>query len=323
MENKNSQKNDDYLLDAFSNAVVSASEKVSPAVVHINVINNLKPGMNPKNKQGTGSGFVLSSEGKILTNFHVIANAKNIFVNLPDGRNFEASLIGKDPYTDIAILQIPATKLEYLKFGNSEILKVGQLVIAIGNPFGFQYTVTTGVVSALGRTLRSLSGRLINNVIQTDAAINPGSSGGPLVNSRGEVIGINTAIIKSAQGICFAVASNTAKYVTEKLISEGKVRRGIIGIVGQFYHIPTKIKESNNIHNKSGVLIQNIENKANINNSELYKGDVIIGFNEHKILNIDDLHRFLDESTIGKKVSLNILRSGELINISVIPGEID
>ncbi len=323
MINKNSQESNDYLLDAFSNAVVSASEKVSPSVVHINVLNNLKPGMDPKSKQGTGSGFILSSKGYIVTNFHVIANAKNIFVNLPDGRNFEATVIGKDPYTDIAILQTPTTELEYLKFGDSEILKVGQLVIAIGNPYGFQYTVTTGVVSALGRTLRSLSGRLINNVIQTDAAINPGSSGGPLVNSRGEVIGINTAIIKSAQGICFAVASNTAKYVTDKLVSEGKVRRGIIGIAGQFYHIPTKIKENNNIQNKSGVIVQNIENKENINNSELYKGDIIIGFNEHRVLNIDDLHRLLDESTIGEKITLNILRSGKLETITVIPGEID
>lgn len=323
MKNKNSQENGDYLLDAFSNAVVYASEKVSPAVVHINVLNNLKPGMDPKNKRGTGSGFVLSSRGYIVTNFHVIANAKNIFVNLPDGQNFEASVIGKDPYTDIAILQISAKELEYLNFGNSEILKVGQLVIAIGNPYGFQYTVTTGVVSALGRTLRSQSGRLINNVIQTDAAINPGSSGGPLVNSHGEVIGINTAIIKSAQGICFAVASNTAKYVTDKLILEGKVRRGIIGIAGQFYHIPTKIKENNNIQSKTGVIVQNIENKANINNSELFKGDIIIGFNKHQVLNIDDLHRLLDESTIGENIILDILRSGKLTTISVIPGEIN
>ncbi|MBI9038587.1 MAG: trypsin-like peptidase domain-containing protein [Bacteroidales bacterium] len=315
-------ENNDYLLDAFSNAVVSASEKVSPAVVHINVINNVKSGMHPKNNHGTGSGFILSSKGYIVTNFHVIANAKNIFVNLPDGRKFEASIIGKDPYTDIAIIQIPATELEYLNFGNSEILKVGQLVIAIGNPYGFQYTVTTGVVSALGRSLRSQSGRLINNVIQTDAAINPGSSGGPLVNSRGEVIGINTAIIKSAQGICFAVASNTAKYVIEKLISDGKVRRGFIGIAGQLYHIPSKIKDLNNIENKSGVLVQNIEAKTNIKNSELLKGDIIIGLNNNKILNIDDLHKFLDESSIGKTISLIILRAGKVETINVIPGEI-
>ena len=323
MENLNSQENSDYLLDAFSNAVVSASEKVSPAVVHINVLNKMKQGMDAKNKKGTGSGFIISSEGYIVTNFHVIANAKNIFVNLPDGRNFEAKVIGEDPYTDIAILQIQATKLEYLKFGNSEILKVGQLVIAIGNPFGFQYTVTTGVVSALGRSLRSQSGRLINNVIQTDAAINPGSSGGPLVNSRGEVIGINTAIIKSAQGICFAVASNTAKFVTDKLISDGKVRRGFIGIVGQLYHIPPKNKDLNNIENRSGVLVQNIETNTNINNSELLRGDIIISLNNNSILNIDDLHKFLDESSIGKTVSLMILRAGKVRTIDVIPGEIN
>ena len=219
------------------------------------------------------------------------------------------------------MLQISADNLSTVNFGNSEALQVGQIAIAIGNPYGFQYSLTAGVVSALGRTLRSESGRLIDDVIQTDAALNPGNSGGPLVNSQGQVIGVNTAVILPAQGICFAVASNLVQYVVGKLIIEGKVRRGYIGIAGQMIRLNQKVVNYHRLNVASGVLIQNIENDIPAYNAELRQGDVIVGFNEEKIATIDDLHRLLNEESIGQKIELHVLRNRRKERIRVIPAE--
>lgn len=270
---------------------------------------------------GGGSGFIISSDGFIITNSHVVKGAEATEVVLPDGRQFSAQLIGDDPATDIAVLQIDANNLRSLQFGNSDQLQVGQLAVAIGNPYGFQYSVTAGVVSALGRTLRSENGRLIDDVIQTDAALNPGNSGGPLVNSSGEVIGVNTAVILPAQGICFAVASNVVAFVAGKLIMNGKVKRGYIGIAGQMIRLSPRTISFHQLEVKSGVLVQGIEPDGPSYNSELEVGDLIIGFNDHHVHSIDDLHKQLDEYSIGKRCFLHVLRNGSKKKLLVIPAE--
>lgn len=315
---------DDALLDAYSQTVVKVARKVSDAVVQIKVD-------KPKGRRrragrsqpyGTGSGFIISTDGYIVTNSHVVNGAQKIQVNLQDGRQFTANLIGDDPATDIAVVQIRAENLSTVTFGNSEALQVGQIAIAIGNPYGFQYSLTAGVVSALGRTLRSESGRLIDDVIQTDAALNPGNSGGPLVNSRGEVIGVNTAVILPAQGICFAVASNLVQYVVGKLIIEGKVRRGYIGIAGQMIRLNAKVASYHKLEVRSGVLVQNIEADSPAYNAELRQGDVIVALNNKKIASIDDLHRLLNEESIGQKLELQVLRNRRKERVRVIPAEL-
>jgi S1-C subfamily serine protease len=314
---------DAHLLDAYSQAVVQAAERVSPSVVHLKVFkkNIATRNRNYRSEAGSGSGFIISSEGFIVTNSHVVHNSQKIEVNLPDGRTFGADLIGNDPATDVALLRIHAEKLPSVKFGNSQLLKVGQLAIAIGNPYGFEYTVTAGVISALGRSLRSGNGRLIDNVIQTDAALNPGNSGGPLVNSRGEIIGINTAVILPAQGICFAVAANTAEYVVSELISKGRVRRGYLGIAGQQVNLPKNILKQYQLNHQSGVLVQQVEADAPVYNREIRAGDVIVSFDGQAVNGIDDLHRLLTEESIGSKISLEVLRQNQKITITVIPGE--
>lgn len=318
------EANDTALLDAYSQTVIRAAESVSPSVVHITV---KKKGaalrVRSKERQsGSGSGFIISTEGFIVTNSHVVHGMDEIFVALPDGRNFKAELVGADPSTDLAVVRIYAPDLKAVTLGDSAKLKVGQLAIAIGNPYGFQYTVTAGVVGALGRSLRSSTGRLIDNVIQTDAALNPGNSGGPLVNSHGEVIGINTAIILPAQGICFAVASNTAKYVIGKLLTEGKVRRGFLGIGGQVVKLHQRVMSFNKLNIQSGILVQTIEPNSPASQYELLKGDVIIGFDQKPVANIDDLHRVLDEKTIGVEKTMAVLRVGKLTELRIVPSEL-
>lgn len=310
---------DAAILDAYSRAVIGASEKVSPSVVHIKVY---KKASSRRQQGGSGSGFIISPEGFIVTNNHVVSGASKIEVDLPDGRNFTASLIGADASTDLAVVRIYADKLPYVRFGNSERLRVGQLVVAIGNPFGFEYTVTAGVVSALSRSLRSSTGRLIDNVIQTDAALNPGNSGGPLVNTAGDVVGINTAIILPAQGICFAVASNTAEYVTSKLITQGRIRRGYLGIAGQVINLPLRVINYNRLSVKSGILVHSVEKEGGAQNAEVQNGDIIVGFDGHAISNINDLYRLLDEQTIGRQATLEVLRKGIKKSIPVVPGEL-
>ena len=330
-ENKNEQEaktgNGDFeLLDNYSKTVVSVAEKVSDAVVQIKV--NKRSSRNRLRRRGrpspygAGSGFIISSDGFIVTNSHVVNGANKIQVVLQDGREFVAKLIGDDPATDIAVIQISADNLSAISFGDSDNLRVGQIAIAIGNPYGFQYSLTAGVVSALGRSLRSESGRLIDDVIQTDAALNPGNSGGPLVNSAGQVIGVNTAVILPAQGICFAVTSNLAAYVVGKLIMEGKVKRAYIGISGQMIRFNPRTRGRLKLKSRSGVLVQNIEVDGPTYNSELKKGDIIIGMEDKEVNSIDDLHRFLDADTIGKTVKLDVIRKGSKVRIKVITAEL-
>jgi S1-C subfamily serine protease len=321
---KENRASDSFLLDAYSKTVISACEIVNPAVVHIKVITEGTTGRRRKDEPqaGTGSGFIISPEGYIVTNSHVVSRAKEIEVETQDGLSFIASVVGNDPSTDIAVIRIYADKLIHAKFGDSERLRVGQLVIAIGNPFGFQCTVTTGVVSALGRSLPSIGGRMIDNVIQTDASLNPGNSGGPLVIANGEVVGVNTAIIPAAQGICFAVGSATAEYVAGKLIMHGRVRRGYLGIAGQNLHLPVRVTNYNGLKHASGILIQKVEAHARIDNSMLKVGDVVIGFNGKPVRGISDLHRYLSEETIGKSHELLILRKGVKKMITVTPMEL-
>ncbi len=321
---KETALSDSELLDAYSKTVISACEIVNPSVVHIKVFTDRPAGRRRRDEPqaGTGSGFIISPEGYIVTNSHVVTNAKEITVETQDGQNFSAQVVGNDPFTDIAVIRIYADKLSHVKFGDSETLRVGQLVIAIGNPFGFQCTVTTGVVSALGRSLPSSTGRMIDNVIQTDASLNPGNSGGPLVIANGLVVGVNTAIIPAAQGICFAVGSATADYVAGKLIMQGRVRRAYLGISGQNLQLPVRVTNYNGLKHASGILIQNIESHSGIDNKMLKVNDVVIGFNGKAVRGISDLHRYLNEESIGKSHELLILRKGVKQMIRVTPMEL-
>lgn len=315
---------DRELLDAYSEVVINASDIVSSSVVHIKVRKQTRRrGSREAYTDGTGSGFFISKEGFVLTNNHVIENANQIEVGLEDGRQFSAEIIGSDPFTDIAVIRLYGNDLVAAQFGNSDILKTGQIAIAIGNPLGYQHSITSGVVSALGRSLRSNTGRLIDDVIQTDAALNPGSSGGPLVNSHGEVIGVNTAIIQPAQGICFAVASNTAEYIAGKLMTEGRVRRSYIGIAGQNFILPQRVINYNKLEGQgAGILVHQVQPDGDTYNEEIKPGDVIIGIDARKVTTINDLHRELDDSMIGKEVMLKVLRRGHKMSIKAIPAEL-
>ena len=322
-EKENSMNDFDHL-DSYSKTVVNVVKSISQSVVNIKVkkplAKNQKPGM-PQQSFGTGSGFVIGKDGIILTNNHVINQAKDISVTLPDGTEIIPKIIGTDPATDIAILKIEQMNMIPLEFADSDKLQPGQIAIAIGNPLGFQHTVTSGVVSALGRTLRSQSGRMIDDIIQTDAALNPGSSGGPLMNSAGKVIGVNTAIIKNAQGICFAVSSNLASYIATLLIKNGKVRRAYLGIVGQTVRIPPQIINANKLTKPSGIYVSDIQKQGNAQNDMLQKGDLIIELNGEALGSIDDLHKALTEETIGVHLPLKILRNGNPEIVDVCPSE--
>jgi len=315
---------DEKLLDAYSHAVINVVEKVSPAVVNIDVQRQLR-GVRRNNQpfsqevRGNGSGFIFTPDGYILTNSHVVHDASKIEVTLSDGRSYTAQMIGDDPETDLAAIRINAPNLVAARLGDSQSLRVGQLAIAIGNPYGFQCTVTTGVVSALGRSFRSKSGRLIDNIIQTDAALNPGNSGGPLVTSHGEVIGINTAVIMSAQGICFAVPINTAKMILTQLIKEGKVRRGYVGIGGQNVPLPRRVVLFHELSIESGVLVISTENNSPAQKAGLREGDVIVGLNNQPIASIDDLHKVLTHEQVGVRSRLTILRRTEKLVLDIVP----
>jgi S1-C subfamily serine protease len=270
---------------------------------------------------GSGSGFIFTPDGFVLTNSHVVHGAAEIAVTLPEGRHTTAQLVGDDPDTDLAVIRIHAPNLVPVHLGDSQSILVGQLVVAIGNPFGFQATVTTGVVSALGRSLRAGSGRLIDNVIQTDAALNPGNSGGPLVTTRGEVVGVNSAIILPAQGICFAIAINTAKLVASQLIRFGKVRRSMIGIAGQNVPVPRRVTRFFRLSVESGVLIQSLQSGGPADRAGAKVGDVILGFGEDSIASIDDLQAKLTDQAAGITRRLSVLRGTELQALEVVPAE--
>lgn len=310
-------------LDAYSAAVVGAVEKVSQSVVKIDVHQEaIKTSLRPERRQGgSGSGFVFTPDGFILTNSHVVQNASRIEVTLSDGQLLAGRLIGDDPGTDLAVVRIDAPDLAPVVLGDSQAIKVGQLVIAVGNPFGFQCTVTAGVVSALGRSLRSYTGRLLDNVIQTDAALNPGNSGGPLVNSEGEVIGVNTAMILPAQGICFATAINTAKIIAAQLIKDGRVRRSYIGIAGQTVQLHRRIVRFYDLPAEKGVLIVSVERHSAAERAGLLAGDIIIAFNDQLISGIDNLQSLLAEELIGLKSKISIIRHTEKMTIAIVPSE--
>ncbi len=311
---------DAALLDAYSQAVTGAAEKVSPSVVKIELERDSKRGWRRWNV-GSGSGFIFTADGYIMTNSHVVSGAKKISVMLMDGRRFDAQLIGNDPHTDLAVIRIDAPALSYVNFGDSSKIRVGQVAIAVGNPYGFDYTVTAGVISALGRSMRANSGRLIDNIIQTDAALNPGNSGGPLVDSNGDVIGVNTAVILPAQGICFAIASNTAQYVVSQILKYGKVRRGHLGIAGQNIKLPRPLVLRYNLTVESGVLISGVEDNSPADKAGLQEGDVIIGFDGTAIRGIDDLHKVLTEQKVGLKSSIDVLRNPEKVTVEIVPAE--
>jgi S1-C subfamily serine protease len=315
---------DSRLLDTYSRAVIGAAEKVSPAVVNIDIRQEVGQGPDRRARFETpasGSGFVFTPDGFILTNSHVVHRARVIEVTVSDGSRHAAEIIGDDPDTDLAIIRVNAPNLVPARLGDSQAIRVGQLVIAVGNPYGFQYTVTAGVISALGRSLRSLSGRLIDNVIQTDAALNPGNSGGPLVTSNGDVIGVNTAVISIAQGICFAVAINTAKLIAGQLIKQGRVRRSFIGIGGQDVRLHRRIVRYYGLPIEAGVLIQTVESGSPADRAGLRDGDIIIGFDSHPIAGINDLQRLLTEKQVGAKSTITIIRYTEKIDLEIVPEE--
>src|SRR5499427_2084044 len=268
---------DAALLDAYSRAVVSAAEKVSPSVAKIEVTQTARArNGEPRERHGGGSGFVFTPDGLVLTNSHVVHDASEIEVSLSDGRHFPAHLIGDDPATDLAVIRIDAPNLAAVELGDSQKLRVGQLAIAIGNPYGFQYTVTAGVVSALGRSLRSYSGRLIDDVIQTDASLNPGNSGGPLVTSDGQVVGVNTAMLQLAQGLCFAIGINTAKFVASRLLRDGRIRRSYIGVEAQTVPLHRRLIRFYDLPQETGVVVMSVGNGSPAWKAGLREGDVII-----------------------------------------------
>lgn len=307
--NTRRELHDGVLLDAYSAAVIHAVEEVGPAVVRI------------ETGRGGGSGVVFTPDGFVLTNSHVIASGQPVRVTLPDGRSTTAVTIGTDADTDLAVLRIDVSHLTWAALGDSRGVRPGQVAIAIGNPYGFHHSVTSGVVSALGRSLRSRSGRLMDDVIQTDAALNPGNSGGPLVNTAAEVIGINTAMIMPAQGICFAIASNTVRYVASRLIRDGRIRRSYIGVAGQLTPIPRALARANQLAASSGVVVVSIEPGSPAERAALKEGDVILGFGDSAVTGIDDLHRLLGEDRIGVATPVVVLRGGHRMARTIVPAE--
>jgi S1-C subfamily serine protease len=305
---------DEILIDAYSRAVSAVVETANPAVVHIEVRGNGAPG-------GSGSGFFISPDGYILTNSHVVHGAKELTVFLADGRKLAADLMGDDPDTDLAVIRVSADDLAYLSLGDSDLVRPGQIAIAIGSPMGFQQTVTAGIVSGLGRSLRGASGRLIDNVIQTDAALNPGNSGGPLVNTRGEVIGVNTAIIRPAQGICFAIASNTARWVVAWLIKDGRIRRSYIGLAGQNVPLLRKVVRYHHLKQDAGVLVVGLEPDSPAMRAGLLEGDIVLGFDDALTPAVDALHKLLTRDRVGERAIVTFLRGAELRRHAIIPLE--
>jgi S1-C subfamily serine protease len=318
---------DSVLLDAYSQAVVGAAEKLSPSVVKIDVAQaGRSRSGEPRERQGGGSGFVFTPDGLILTNSHVVHGATRIQVSFADGQRFPARTVGDDPATDLAVVRVDvpnndAANLVAAPLGDSQKLRVGQLAIAIGNPYGFQYTVTAGVVSALGRSLRSYSGRMIDDVIQTDASLNPGNSGGPLVTSDGRVIGVNTATIMGAQGLCFAIGINTAKFVAGRLLQEGKIRRSYIGVEAQTTPLHRRLVRFYNLPHETGVVVISVTDGSPAKKAGLREGDVIVALDGESVAGVDDLHRLLTDARVGVSTKLTVLRWTEKLELQVVPEE--
>src|ERR1051326_396629 len=312
---------DGPLLDAYSQAVVTAAERVSPSVIRIEVHKQAQRHPGRGEGVGSGSGFIISPDGLVLTNSHVVHGAEKIEVILGDGRRPDAALVGEDPETDLAVLRIYAPNLAAAPLGESKHLRVGQLAIAIGNPYGFECTATAGVLSALGRSFRSRTGRLMDNILQTDAALNPGNSGGPLVNSRGEVIGVNTAVILPAQGICFAIAIDTAKYVAGWLIKDGRIRRSYIGVGGQNVPIHRRLVRHFQLAAPTGVLVISVAEGGPAERAGLREGDVIVEFKGQPIPSIDALHKLLTGDQINVESKLKVVRRTQKLSLAVRPAE--
>lgn len=315
---------DKQLLDAYSTTVSGVVKSASQGVVHVKVIKKIRVPQTQKviEQPAAGSGFAISSDGYIVTNSHVIEDTTSIRVSYAEGHESDAVLVGADPSTDIAVLKVYDGDLKPLQFANSDLLEVGQIAIAIGNPMGLQHTVTAGVVSARGRSLRAVNGRLIDDIIQTDAALNPGNSGGPLMNSEGKVIGVNTAMIPEAQGLCFAVASNLAAHIAGQLIINGKVRRAQLGIAAQAVNLSHRMIGANQLKTQTGVYVIEIIPVPAIDNSQLRVADIIVEFEGKPVATIDNLHKYLTEEVIGKSIELGVLRGGHKQLISVTAGEL-
>jgi S1-C subfamily serine protease len=307
-------RTDDYLFDEYSRAVTRVVDAIAPSVVSISVSADSD---SRRRDQGTGSGFVFAEDGLILTNSHVVERAHRVEVSLRDGRDCPADVVGHDPDTDLAIVRITAGDLTAATLGDSTHLRPGQLVVAIGNPYGFQHTVTAGVVSALGRSLRSRSGHLIEQVIQTDAALNPGNSGGPLVTSDGRVVGVNTAIIAGGQGLSFAVPISTAMLVVPALLRDGRVRRGYLGIAGQTVPLLRRVTRFHHLAQDSAVLVTSVDSGAPAHHAGLQDGDLVVSLDESTIKSLDDLHRALTDDRIGRTARLGILRGAERLELVV------
>jgi S1-C subfamily serine protease len=304
-------------LDAYSRAVMEAVRTVGPSVVKIEVMHATPRG----EREGHGSGFLFTDDGLILTNSHVVHGATRLQVSLQDGRRLEADLVGDDPDTDLAVVRVSGAELVAAHFGDSAVLRPGQLVIAIGNPLGFQATVTAGVVSAVGRTLRSTTGRLMDGIVQTDAALNPGNSGGPLVDSRGSVIGVNTAVILPAQGLCFAIPSNTARWVVSQLIRDGRVRRAYLGVGGQHVRLNRRIMRLHGLESESALMVIHVENESPAHAAGVQEGDIVVAFGGEPVTSVDDLHRILTDRYIGERAVVVLLRRGERHEVTITPGE--
>src|ERR1700677_2665762 len=318
-----SAPDDGALLDAYSRAVTGAVERISPSVVNIEVHTSAGQTRSGESRErrGGGSGFVFTPDGLILTNSHVVHHAKRIEVTLTDGRRMPATAIGDDPASDLAVVRVDEPGLTAAALGDSQQLRVGQVVVAIGAPYGFQSTVTAGVVSALGRSLRSYSGRLIDDVIQTDAALNPGNSGGPLVDSAGRVVGVNTATILAPQGICFAIVINTAKFVASRLLRDGRIRRSFIGVSGQTVPIHRRVVRFYSLAWETGVVVVGIEDRSPARAAGLREGDVIVALDDKPVAGVDDLHRLLTDAQVGARCALTVIRHTERLILAIFPEE--
>ncbi|HEX2661124.1 MAG TPA: trypsin-like peptidase domain-containing protein [Polyangia bacterium] len=316
---------DAILLDAYSRSITAVADQVSPSVVKIDVEGAPAParpggrGREPAPAGGSGSGFVFTPDGYVLTNSHVVSGAKQMFATLLDGRRLPAHLVGDDPDSDLAVVRIYGTELVPVTFADSSALKVGQIAIAIGNPYGFDCTVTAGVVSALGRSLRTKTGRLVDDVVQTDAALNPGNSGGPLCDAAGRVIGVNTAAILPAQGICFAIAANTATFVLGKLVREGRIQRAYLGVVGQTVPLHRRVVRYHELEKERAVLVASVDAQSPAAQAGVRDGDLIVGFDDQIIASVDDLHRLLSEDRVGRDVRLTVLRGSQKDVVAVRP----
>jgi S1-C subfamily serine protease len=306
------------LLDAYSHAVSTAVALVRPSVVHIRVE---RPGRRGPAREGAGSGFIITPDGYLVTNSHVAGGASALQATLPDGRTVEAELVGDDPDSDLAVVKIGADGLPYGRLGDSTRVRVGQVAIAIGSPYGFQHTVTAGIVSALGRSMRGATGRLLDNIIQTDAALNPGNSGGPLVDSAGVVIGVNTAVILPAQGICFAIASNTAERVAIALIREGRVRRAYLGVSAQDLQLPRRVVRHFDLPRESGARVEALTRDSPAAIAGIRTGDIIVALGDAPVAGVDDLQRLLTGGRIGDALEVIVLRRDQRLALTVTPRE--